>query len=87
MTVRGVMAVALVVVLAAAGPTAAQEQSPQERAEELAQEGLDRLLLALDALLEAIPQYELPEVLENGDIIIRRSRPGDEELPDDMDET
>ena len=30
---------------------------------------------ALDLVLKAIPQYEAPEILENGDIIIRRKNP------------
>lgn len=49
---------------------------------ELAREGVDNLLKALDRLIGMIPQYEMPEVLENGDIIIRRRNPepeGDEE--------
>ena len=93
MTVRRASALtAMIVAAAVAGvpalPGAWAQQSTQERAEELAQEGLDRLMLALEAMLEAIPQYELPEVLENGDIIIRRVQPdpdGDDEA--EMDET
>lgn len=93
MTIRGAAATTVLVAaigsLAMPGAAWAQQQNPQERAEELAQEGLDRLMLALEAMLEAIPQYELPEILENGDIIIRRVRPnGDLDDPDsDMDET
>ena len=33
---------------------------------------------ALDILLKTIPQYETPEIQENGDIIIRRSKPSPE---------
>ena len=39
------------------------------------EEALDDLLEMLEFMLHAIPQYELPEVLENGDIIIRRVHP------------
>ncbi len=49
---------------------------------DLAREGVDSLLEALDRLIGMIPQYEMPEVLDNGDIIIRRRNPepeGDEE--------
>ena len=36
---------------------------------------------------KAIPQYEIPEVLDNGDIIIRRRKPKDTKAPDDTDST
>lgn len=42
------------------------------------------LVTALELLVRSIPQYEAPEVLENGDIIIRRQRP-DEPLPGPTD--
>ena len=35
------------------------------------------ILNALSLILKSIPQYKAPEVLENGDIIIRRVRPGE----------
>jgi hypothetical protein len=45
------------------------------------------MMHALRLLVENIPQYELPEVLENGDIIIRRKR-GDKPHEDpEFDET
>ena len=34
--------------------------------------GARKLIEGLGILLRSIPQYELPEVLENGDILIRR---------------
>jgi len=60
---------------------AVQAQSPtpkdpqQDSPSEMAREGLERMMRALRLLVESIPQYELPEVLENGDIIIRRKNP------------
>ena len=30
---------------------------------------------SLEAFVEGIPQYEMPEITEEGDIIIRRKRP------------
>lgn len=42
---------------------------------ELAREGLAKLLQALDKLIESVPQYQMPEINENGDIILRRKRP------------
>ncbi len=67
-----------------------------EELEAVAQETLERLMTALEGMLQAVPQYEIPEITEDGDIIIRRARPGDEpgDKPkdgtlgdDDMDET
>ncbi len=45
-----------------------------------ASEALKGLLLILEGIINSVPQYELPEVLENGDIIIRR-------VPDEPEET
>jgi len=66
-------------------PGAAQGQSDRERAEELAREGMERIMRALETLMQSIPQYELPEINDNGDIIIRRRRPpegGDMQPPE-----
>jgi hypothetical protein len=68
-----VLAVAL---LAAPPPALAQsDQGEEESPSELAQEGVDMLMRALRALMQNIPQYEAPEINENGDIIIRRKNP------------
>jgi hypothetical protein len=42
---------------------------------DLAREGMAKMLQALDKLVESIPQYQLPEITENGDIILRRKKP------------
>ena len=52
-----------------AGP---QQDDPSR----LATEGLDKMVQALEAFVRSIPQYEKPDINENGDIIIRRKRPG-----------
>ena len=39
------------------------------------EEGAKMIFDALDLLLKAVPQYEAPEILENGDILIRRKNP------------
>ncbi len=66
-------------------PGAPRQESPRD----LAREGLEQMMRALRLLVESIPQYELPEVLDNGDIIIRRKdpkrKPGAEEP--ELDET
>ena len=45
--------------------------SPREHLEEAARQ----ILRILEQMMLALPQYEAPEVLDNGDIIIRRKRP------------
>ncbi len=40
-----------------------------------AEQAMRNLMLALDLIIASIPQYEMPEVMENGDIIIRRVQP------------
>jgi hypothetical protein len=71
-------------VLATAAATAAEPPPPprsaepppwaQElaQAEALAREGLAKMLLSVEKLLQALPQYELPELAVNGDIVIWR---------------
>jgi hypothetical protein len=62
---------------------------PQQAPGDLAREGVENMLRALRLLVESIPQYELPEVLDNGDIIIRRKHDGREPPAEDpeFDET
>jgi hypothetical protein len=50
------------------------DQPREDTPEELAREGMERMLRALELFIEMIPQYEMPEVTEDGDIIIRRKR-------------
>lgn len=50
-----------------------------EEAQQAAMEAANKILSALNLMIGAIPMYEAPEVLENGDIIIRRKR--DETAP------
>ncbi|MEO3431008.1 hypothetical protein AAFN88_19295 [Pelagibius sp. CAU 1746] len=64
-----------------------QEESPKDTPGEMAREGLEQMMQALRLLVESIPQYELPEVLENGDIIIRRKHPKPESQEPEFDET
>lgn len=77
-----------ILVLAAglvSAPVQAQERSlvpGAEAVEELAREAVQRMLQALEFLLLSIPQYEAPILNENGDIIIRRRRPGPKADPE-----
>jgi hypothetical protein len=50
---------------------AAQSDEPGA-AEEMAREAIEQLMRAMELMIESIPQYEMPEINENGDIIIRR---------------
>jgi hypothetical protein len=69
-------ALAATLVLALAGPALAQEAAPDTGdAQKLAVEGLSKLLDALDVFVKSVPQYAAPEVLPNGDIILRRLNP------------
>ena len=72
---------ALALTAGAPGPALAAAPSERERAEEMAKEAIQQLLRALELMIESIPQYELPEVNEDGDIIIRRKRRKERETP------
>ena len=61
----------------AADDPPAKDRSP----EALLDEATQTILRAFKLLLGSIPQYEAPEVLENGDIIIRRKHPAEEPAP------
>ena len=75
----------------AMGQSNEQNRRQQQGAEDLAREGVDKLLKALEQLLQAVPQYEPPIVNKNGDIIIRRKHPpqtpAPEERPQSDDQT
>jgi hypothetical protein len=51
--------------------------SQQKKPEDMIGDGMRMILNALQLLLKSIPQYKAPEVLENGDIIIRRVPSGE----------
>ena len=51
---------------------------------ELARESLELMMKSLSLVIDSIPQYEMPVITENGDIIIRRKQKDDWE---DLDET
>lgn len=81
--IRPAMAFAMLLTVALPTAAAAQDQPPpggaeRDRAEKMAQEAMEKLVRAIELFLNSIPQYEMPEVNENGDIIIRRKRHPDE---------
>jgi hypothetical protein len=54
-------------------------QDNTKEAERLANEALTKMMRALDLLIMTVPRYAAPEVLPNGDIIIRRLDPLEDE--------
>ncbi len=74
----------------AGAPTTLRAAAGDERgrAEDMAREAIEQLMRALELMIDSIPQYELPEIQENGDIIIRRKRrtprsePGEPDAPE-----
>lgn len=61
----------------ACGAAVAQTRAPglEQQADETARairDALERAMRLLDGALGSIPQYQIPEILPNGDIIIRR---------------
>ncbi len=77
------LALSIALSLAAPAKLTADEATPQEAPDELAREGVEKLMRALRAMMEKIPQYELPEINDRGDIIIRRRRPPEKAKPSD----
>lgn len=47
---------------------------------QIARQGVDSLLRAFELFVGALPQYALPEISDQGDIIIRRKNPRAEAL-------
>lgn len=63
-----------------ASPALAQD-STLEGAQQQAVEGIGKLLQALQMFVKSVPQFSAPEVLPNGDIIIRRIHPENTPAP------
>ena len=66
------LAISLAFVLSTSSVSFADEKKSPEM---MIEEGAKMIFEALDLVLKAIPQYEAPEILGNGDIIIRRKIP------------
>jgi hypothetical protein len=62
--------------LAAANAESLQDNTAE--AERLASEAIAKMMKALNLLIMTVPRYAAPEVLPNGDIIIRRLDPEEE---------
>lgn len=65
----------VIVAAAAEEKPPAPAPTPMDEAAEAARRAAEAIVRALQSVLESIPQYSAPEVLPNGDIIIRRKHP------------
>lgn len=71
---------AVVLALALANPAMAAGSDTTDPRQQLEQ-SVEGVLDALRLMLRMIPTYDMPEVLPNGDILIRRRHSEDEEAP------
>ncbi len=67
-----VFLVALAIIAAAPTSLRAAQHDQRGGAEDMAREAIEQLMRALELMIDSIPLYEMPEIDENGDIIIRR---------------
>lgn len=81
-----VMSAGLAVTPALAQSELDGQDKDDESAAEAARQGVESLMRALELVIDSIPMFELPELLPNGDIIIRRVHPDDEDGDDTGDE-
>jgi hypothetical protein len=75
---RQIIHALLLIGIVAPAPAAFAQNSDkptQESPKEMLEDATRQALRAFEMMLKAIPQYEAPEILDNGDIIIRRKRP------------
>jgi len=73
----GAAVLGLALTLSPARAADAPPANPAEQAEKAIREGAQKMIEALEMLIQSIPQYEAPKVLDNGDIIIRRKNPAE----------
>ncbi len=57
------------------GPALGQSGGGGDDPEQMLKDATRQILRAFELMFKSIPQYTAPEVLENGDIIIRRIHP------------
>lgn len=76
---RMLLAPALVLALGATAAMAQDKDPKEQDLEETARGAIESLMDVMRTLVDKIPMYEAPVILDNGDILIRRKRP--EEAP------
>jgi hypothetical protein len=69
--------------LAADPPPPEDSREKQEQAAKLAMEATQKLMLALELLIKSLPQYGLPHIDEDGNIVIPRLPNPPEAQPDE----
>ena len=62
-------------------PAALAQESTLDDVQKEATEGIAKLLEALGMFVKSVPQFSAPEVLPNGDIILRRIHPDQSPAP------
>ncbi len=80
--ISSLRAVAAAIVMAGTLSAAQAQDSTLQDAQKQAVEGIGKLLEALQMFVKSVPQYSAPEVLPNGDIIIRRVHPDKTPAPE-----
>jgi hypothetical protein len=76
--IAGMLAVTAVPVRAQDAPgSPPTKDTLTEQTEKAFRKSIETILNALGKLVDSVPLYEAPEVLENGDIILRRKRPAE----------
>jgi len=60
-------------------------QKEVEKAGESLKDSLTTLMNLVEKVVKGVPQYEAPEILDNGDIIIRRKPAGEDDRADKLD--
>lgn len=60
-------------------------QKEVEKAGESLKDSLTTLMNLVEKVVKGVPQYEAPEILDNGDIIIRRKPAGKDDRADKLD--
>ncbi len=73
--VKALVVGATLAALPATTPARAQtaaDPTKVEQAQKMMLDGLQRFMQGMMALVDTIPQYHAPEILPNGDIVIRR---------------
>ena len=76
-----ILAAVIGIASAASHPASAQD-STLDNAQKEAVDGIAKLLQALDLFVKSVPQFASPEVLPNGDIILRRIHPDQKPAPE-----
>ena len=79
---RAAILAAVIGIASTASYPAFAQDSTLDNAQKEAVDGIAKLLQALDLFVKSVPQFSAPEVLPNGDIILRRIHPDQKPAPE-----